>query len=271
MQGRLLPMVGGRIQSFPGPGWEREFPLAAELGFASIELTIEMDSAETHPILDPQGRAAIRRLATEHRVALAGLGLDTAMEDPILAADPEARARSVARTVGLMEAAAETGLPMIELPLLNACGLGTPEALDALESVMAELLPRAEALGIDVLCEVDIAGPAVAAMLARIAHPRLGITYDSGNALWFGHDPDQDLPHYPAAIRNVHIKDIVPGQYTVPLGQGQVKFDRVFSHLAALGYGGGFILQAARQDDDLGAARDYLAFTRGLITAHLGG
>ena len=51
MQGRLLPPVDGRIQAFPGDGWQREFAIARGLGYDSIELTIETASLESHPVM----------------------------------------------------------------------------------------------------------------------------------------------------------------------------------------------------------------------------
>ena len=41
MQGRLLPMVGDRIQAFPGELWRNEFQLGATIGIATIEWILE--------------------------------------------------------------------------------------------------------------------------------------------------------------------------------------------------------------------------------------
>jgi hypothetical protein len=48
----------------------------------------------------------------------------------------------------------------------------------------------------------------------------------------------------------------------LPLGEGDTRFAAVFAQLKAAGYSGDFILQSARQDDDISAARSYLPFTR---------
>ena len=82
MQGRLLPPVGGRIQAFPGDGWQREFALAAALGYDAIELTIETASLETHPVMSARGRDELAALSAGHGVALAGLCCDVFMETP---------------------------------------------------------------------------------------------------------------------------------------------------------------------------------------------
>jgi hexulose-6-phosphate isomerase len=263
MQGRLLPPVDGRIQAFPGEGWQREFALARGLGYDSIELTIESASLESHPVMTAQGRAELAALTAEHGVGLAGLCCDVFMETPF---EQPTAAPILDR---LIEAAAAARLPMIELPMLGANSLRTDAAQASFARVLQPALKRAEAAGTDILLECDLAPDALRAFLARHGHPRLGINYDCGNSTWFGFDPDDEVPAYGAAIRNVHIKDCTRADYSVPLGTGETRFDAVFGHLAAQGYRGDFVMQAARQPDDLLAARDYLAFGRALIARHL--
>lgn len=266
MQGRLLPALDGRVQSFPREGWEREFPLAAEIGFESIELTIEMASWDIHPVRSHSGRAALAALSRAHGVKLAGLCCDSVMEVPLVSADAATRARGRGILFDLIDNAAAAGLPMIELPMLGANSLAKAPALTAFETLLDEALKRAEAAGIDVLLEADLDGPAFAAFLARHDHPRLGINYDTGNSAYFGFLPKDEIPAYGSHIRNIHIKDCTRADYSVPLGRGETRFDDVFRHLGDVDYRHGFILQTARQKDDIVAARSYLEFTRDLVT-----
>lgn len=266
MQGRLLPPLDGRVQSFPRDGWQREFDLAAGLGYGSIELTIETASVSIHPLLSPEGRAELALLSRQSGIALAGLCCDTVMEQPLVADDA---AQSVALTLRLLEAAGELGLPMIELPMMGANSLKPAEARDRFAAVLDQLLPVAERVGVDVLLEVDVEPVVIRDFLQRIDHPRFGINYDSGNSTWFGYQPDDELPVYAPWVRNVHIKDCTRKDYSVPLGTGETRFDRVFAQLQAAGYGGSFVLQAARQPDDVAAAGAYLHFTRALVDTYL--
>jgi hexulose-6-phosphate isomerase len=263
MQGRLLPPVGGRIQAFPGAGWQREFALAGEIGFRSIELTIETASLETHPVMSERGRAELAALSAAHGVALAGLCCDVFMETPF---KEPAAAPILDR---LIAAAAAAGLPMIELPMLGANSLRDEDMQSVFGAVLAPALARAEAAGIDILLECDLAPDALAAFMARNRHTRLGINYDCGNSTWFGFAPEDEIPALARDIRNVHIKDCTRADYSVPLGAGETRFDAVFGLLAQAGYRGDFIVQAARQPDDLAAARDYLAFGKRLVGRHL--
>jgi hexulose-6-phosphate isomerase len=265
MQGRLLPPVDGRVQSFPREGWEREFPLAAAIGFQSIELTIETASWDIHPVRSAAGRARLAELSGAHGIAFAGLCCDSVMEHPLVSDNAATRGRGRDILFDLIDNAAAAGLPMIELPMLGANSLAKAPALAAFEAVLDEALVRADGAGLDILLEADLDGPTFAAFLARHDHPRLGVNYDTGNSTYFGFDPEDEIPAYGPRIRNVHIKDCTRADYSVPLGRGETKFSVVAALLQDVGYRGGFVLQAARQQDDLAAARDYLTFVRALI------
>ena len=265
MQGRLLPRVGDRIQAFPGPRWREEFTLLRELGYDAIELTIEMQSWDTHPIRTVTGRKEIAEVARSQSIALAGLCADTAMERPIVSANPAIREEGEKILVAMLQDCSELGLPMLEVPLMGDASLQQAGARSYFDDAMSRALPRAEALGVNIVLESDLPPRKLADLMNDYSHPRLGINYDMGNSTWFGYDPDSELPLYAKHVRNVHVKDCTVGDYSVPLGTGATRFGSVFGQLRAAKYCGDFILQAARQPDDVAAGRDYLSFVQELV------
>ncbi|HEU4551140.1 MAG TPA: sugar phosphate isomerase/epimerase family protein [Rhizomicrobium sp.] len=265
MQGRLLPKVGNRIQAFPGPRWKEEFVLLRELGYDAIELTIEMQSWENNPVRSANGRREISEVARGSSIFITGLCADTAMERPIVSPDQAMRREGEAVLMAMLEDCADLGLPMLEVPLMGDASLQNDAARTHFDDVMSRVLPRAERLGVDIVLESDLPPRKLADLMNSYDHPRLGINYDMGNSTWFGYDPDGELALYARHVRNIHVKDCTIGGYSVPLGSGDTRFGSVFSQLRAAGYKGDFVLQAARQDDDIGAGRDYLAFTKGWI------
>ena len=270
MQGRLLPPLDGRVQSFPREGWEREFALAAELGFDAIELTIEMASWDIHPVLSEAGQKSLLQLSEETGVTLAGLCCDCFMEHPLVAEDETTRGHAIALLHSLIREGAACGLPMIELPMLGPNALSrSPSAPEIFARTLEPALALAEKERIDLLLETDLNGGPFSAFLDCAGHPRLGVNYDTGNSTWFGFDAASEIAAYATRIRNVHIKDCTRADYSVPLGSGETRFDVVFASLAQAGYTGGFVLQAARQADDWVAARDYLLFARNLVNEYL--
>ena len=98
----------------------------------------------------------------------------------------------------------------------------------------------------------------------------IGANYDTGNSASLGYNPEEELLKLGKWLDNVHIKDRVLGGGTVPLGEGDADFDKVFQTLGMISYKGSFILQAARGEDDLETAQKYLAFVRRYVQKYLG-
>lgn len=269
MQGRLLPMVGDRIQAFPGPGWEKEFFLARDIGYEAIELTVEMASYAVHPVRNRAGRNRLDHLVGETGVGLAGLCCDLFMERPLTTTDPEASAAASDILAELVRNASEAGLPMIEIPAMGDNTLKGAGNRGRARKLIENVLPLTEDAGIDLVMESDLPPSDLLRFVESIGHPRFGINYDTGNSTWFGFDPDDEFTAYHQHIRNVHIKDCTVADYSVPLGQGETAFVRVFQLLQQHAYKGDFVLQAARQEDDLAAGCRYLQFTRNLVKTWL--
>src|SRR5262249_51492329 len=201
-------------------------------------------------------------------VALEGICCDVFMESPLLSSNKETAEEAASMLRNLLQSCRELGLPFIELPFMGDNSLKDALAFDRLDAILDWALPLAEACEVDVLLETDLGPEALAKLLTRVAHPRFGLNYDTGNSTWFGFDPVAELQTYHQAIRNVHIKDCTRQDYTVPLGSGETQFDLIMSMLKRLGYSGNFIIQGARQADDIEAARQYLQFTSDLMQKH---
>ena len=56
MQGRLSKPRNGKIQTFPADNWQREFELAAIIGYSSIEWVIDSDGIEKNPLFSNNKR-----------------------------------------------------------------------------------------------------------------------------------------------------------------------------------------------------------------------
>lgn len=266
IQGRLLPPVDGRIQAFPRGRWEEEFHLLHQIGYSSMELTIETASWAEHPINSARGRERLQSLSREYGIALEGICCDVFMEHPLVGAgEPIQYHHADAMLRELLQNSAELGLPFIELPFVGKNTLASDSAMSRLHQVLDWALPFAEERKLHILLETDLHAAVIVDLLKHFQHPCLGLNYDTGNSTWFGFDPEEELRSYHQYIRNIHIKDCTRKDYSVPLGLGETLFDTIFSLLQQFDYKGNFILQAARQEDDIQAAREYFAFTSTLV------
>ncbi len=121
---------------------------------------------------------------------------------------------------------------------------------------LQEAARRAEPLGVTLAAEnhgrLLNDGPALARLLAEVGAANVGITLDTGNFAWAGHDLSQVRADFSAVLPHIvslHVKDGIwreaPGSDAarsfefVPAGQGQLPLREWLALLAQRGYRGG--------------------------------
>ena len=82
MQGRLSPIIGKKIQSFPEKNWKNEFVKANQLGLKSIEWTLDYKNLENNPILTKEGQSKIKELSKTYSIKINSLTGDCFMQKP---------------------------------------------------------------------------------------------------------------------------------------------------------------------------------------------
>ncbi|MDK9713648.1 MAG: sugar phosphate isomerase/epimerase [Sulfuritalea sp.] len=246
MQGRLSPLVDGRIQAFPWTAWKAEFPIAEHNNFRLMEWTLDQNRLYENPLLDPDGQAEIQNLCRRHGIAIPSLTGDCFMQAPFWKADATQGKALKDDFVAIANACATVGISMIVVPLVDNGRLDTRVQEDALVEFLQAQSPFLAAKGLRVIFESDFAPEELARFIDRLAPGLFGINYDIGNSAALGFRPQEEFAAYGPRIVNVHVKDRVLGGTTVPLGTGNADFDTVFAALAKARYQGNFILQTAR-------------------------
>lgn len=249
MQGRLSPLVDGKIQAFPASCWQAEFESAKRNGFSLMEWTLDQDGLYLNPLLTTSGQAEIRELRQAHGIAISSLTGDCFMQSPFWKAQGPAREALLQDFRAVAQACSAVGIVMMVVPLVDNGRLDNREQEDLLVDTLQKESAFLAALGVKVVFESDFGPDELARFIARLAPARFGINYDIGNSASLGMDPVAEISAYGERILNVHIKDRVLGGTTVPLGTGNANFDQVFAALARAGYQGTYILQTARAAD----------------------
>lgn len=250
MQGRLSPLVGGRIQAFPWDSWRAEFPAAAALSFRLMEWTLDQDRLYENPLLTERGQAEIRELSGRHGLRVGSLTGDCFMQAPFWKA-AGATAEGLKRDFdAIAQACHAVGIAFIVVPLVDNGRLDGTAQEDALVSFLLDRRELLRTQGLKVVFESDFPPLELAGLMSRLAEATtFGVNYDIGNSAALGYDPIEEIAAYGTRILNVHVKDRVLGGTTVPLGTGNAQFSRVFEALAKAGYRGDYILQTARAAD----------------------
>jgi len=268
MQGRLVPRIDGRIQAFPWTCWQAEFDLGRAHGFASVEFVFEAERFEENPIFTVSGVAEIRELIERTGVAVSAVCADYFMDHPFHGVADSARRASLEVLHRVIEHARQVGAIRVEIPCVDHATLRTEEDRRQLVAAVTEVLPLAERMGIEVVFETDLPPAPFRELLERFRHPLIKANYDTGNSASLGYDPVQELTLLGNLVANIHIKDRVLHGTTVPLGMGNADFPAIFTTLAKIGYRGPFILQTARDADDVGAVVRYKRMVENYLTQY---
>jgi L-ribulose-5-phosphate 3-epimerase len=249
MQGRLSPLINGRIQAFPWRGWEDEFPVANALGMTCMEWTLDQDRIFENPVMTEAGRANIRRLSAENGVRVPSLTADCCMRAPFWKASGTDRSALIATFQQILLACADVGIKCIVVPLVDNGAPGSAAEWTVLEKALRDFEPLLRRNDMVVAFEFDLPPCEIVEFIARLSLHGFGINYDIGNSASLGWDPKEEIGLLASRIVNVHVKDRLLGGTTVPLGEGAAQFLCVFALLGAAGYDKNFILQTARAAD----------------------
>jgi hexulose-6-phosphate isomerase len=249
MQGRLCEPIDGQIQAFPWDHWQEEFPLANRLGFRLMEWTLDREALYDNPIMTVEGRDQIGSLCETHGVTIGSLTGDCFMQAPFHKAPAGRKDTLLADVEAVVDACGKLGARYVVVPLVDNGSLETARQEVELRDGLLPLTPALCDLHIKLVFESDFAPRRLAAFIEQFPPAAFGINYDIGNSAALGFDPAEEIGCYGARIGNVHVKDRVLGGTTVPLGEGNADFPKVFHALKRVGYCGDFILQTARAAD----------------------
>jgi hexulose-6-phosphate isomerase len=257
MQGRLLPPVEDRFQSFPRGRWHEEFPLAAAAGLAAIEWIYDAYGAADNPIATDAGIERMLQLAEQHRVRIDSLCCDWLMDFPLVRTTPGQAAERSERLCWLLGRCGRAGIRRVVMPFVDVSKIATDDDRRTATAALRGVLPAAERTGIELHLETSLGPADFAEILAALPHPLVKVNYDSGNSASLGYDVREEFAAYGTRVGSVHIKDRVRDGGTVPLGSGNADLTALFDCLRSVRYSGDFILQVAR-----GTAGEELAWVR---------
>jgi L-ribulose-5-phosphate 3-epimerase len=272
MQGRLSPLLDGRIQAFPREHWRQEFELGARLGFSFLEWTLDHEGLLENPLMTPAGRREISSLGDAHGLRVPSVTGDCFMQAPFYKASGAVRQDRLDEFRAVVEACTQAGVTQagvdcLVFPLVDAGQLTNPREEDDLLRGLETVVPLLSRTRI--AFESDYPPSELQRLLSRMPSDRFGINYDIGNSASLGFDPREEIARSGPKILNVHVKDRVRGGSTVPLGTGNADFPAVFDALNRVGYKGRFVLQTARaaDGDHGGALCRYRDLVRGWLEA----
>jgi len=229
MQGRLSPLVDGKIQAFPWMHWKEEFEAAHHIGLGLMEWTLDHDQLYQNPLLTLEGRTTISDLSAQHGVSVKSVTGDCFMQAPFWKYSGQEQQVLVNEFVDIVNACSSIDIRYLVVPLVDH---GSPTSLKEEEIFLGfikEIASTLKELSVQIAIESDLSPAKLASFIDTVPEDILGVNYDIGNSACLGHNPLDEFAAYGHRILNIHVKDRIKGGTTVALGLGNANFELVFN------------------------------------------
>lgn len=250
MQGRLSPIEGKKIQSFPWKYWKNEFEIGRRLNFKIIEWTLDFKKLYFNPLMTNYGQKKIKNLCLKYNFNILSLTGDCFMQRPFWKINSLKRTKLQRDFLNIINACGKLGIKFIILPLVDNGKIENRKQEAILINFLKKIYPVLQSNEIKILFEADFKPNKYLKFIKKFNRKFFGINYDTGNSASYGFNPSEEINLYGKYIDNVHIKDRVYDGNTVPLGEGDTDFLTIFKKLQKIGYKGNFILQGARSKNN---------------------
>jgi L-ribulose-5-phosphate 3-epimerase len=254
MQGRLSPLINGKIQAFPWNNWEEEFEVAHKNNFKIMEWTLDQERLYENPLMCEDGQKKINNLSEKYELLIPSITGDCFMQAPFFKCEGKIRESLINDLQNIITSCAVLGINIIVFPLVDKGSIENSEQEKILLSNMARLENDLSRSSILIVFESDYTPIKLKNFIDQLSPESFGINYDIGNSASMGFDPIEEIETYGQRILNVHIKDRLFNGATVPLGSGDANIPKVFYLLKSIEYNGYYILQTARAKDNDHAA-----------------
>ena len=262
MQGRLSPMVSGKIQAFPERFWKAEFFTAEAVGFELIEWTLDRKNILDNPLLSNQD--AIETIKNLSGVDVRSVTYDAAMQAPLVS-NGNIEFHEVDTLLHVLDSCKNLGVGVLIFPLVDNSSVEDRDYqkyLEIFRSIDGKILSSNLRLAI----ESDFEPRRLRRFIEDIGSPNIGINYDTGNSASLGFSFHEEMAEYSSLIFNIHLKDRKLNGATVPLGEGDAPLRDQVLYFNKYLADRNLIIQGARSGcgDDVGSAKNYLQFVDSL-------
>jgi len=260
VQGRLIQSPPGHLQWFPQDFWESEFFLAKSLNIDYIELISERFHNPSNPIWIDEGLEKIKELAEINNLTLHALCNDYIIEKPL-----SKSTEALTQSLELIERCGKLGCKKFILPLFESSELNYSNFKEFV-APLRTLADHAQKHELLLCLETIFNAEELMTVLEYINHVAVGVVYDTGNRVAFGHDLAGDIRKLGNRISHVHIKDKNQANENVLLGTGLVDFSKVFKALSDIEYYGPYTFETNRGSNALRTAKYNIDFVNFFIS-----
>ena len=246
MQGRLSPIINNKIQQFPWDSWQNEFVTASQFDIRLIEWTIDTFKFYQNPLINLNQWEDINLIMEKNNILIPSVTCDYFMENPPWKSDLKLVKEGIS---SILQGMRNIKSKILVIPLVDNSSLPDSSSVKIIENFFADLIPEISKNKIKIAFECDLNPEKLSEFIGEFDRNYFGINYDIGNSSSLGFSFTEEFKAYGSRIINVHVKDRKLYGPTVPLGEGDADFLKIFRLLHIENYQGNLILQTARSKE----------------------
>ena len=246
IQGRLTE--SDILQKFPDDDWRKEFDLARKAGYSSIEWIRDSSPNNNNPIW--QEYFDVSEILSVS--ILSGVSVRSICDDYVQTCDWETLSlEQFGLLTELIIRASKLGVKTIVYPLFCDAEITSASKLMAFKKHIGVLSNVAATQGIKIALEMSLPVKDMIEFFEEIQYSNVGICLDTGN-LYASGVSSMDILSCPQLVNkiwHVHIKDRDSDFNNVVLGEGNVNFNSILTHLVVNGYIGMVVTETSRGEN----------------------
>lgn len=265
MQGRLSPPINNAIQAFPKNNWKNEFEIANRIGFSKIEWICD---SKDNPILYESNLLEIKNYSEKFDIKIDSLCADYFIENKLFSESEMNIKKNLDFLKKIIKKCHKLELSIIEIPLIDNSTIRDHNDKNEFRENLDSIISTIEDHDVIIALETDLEPIKLRSFISKFNHPNIKLNYDKGNSTANKFDMEVELELLSKWIVNIHIKDRLFSGYSVPLGNGDVDFERFFELLKNKNYQGDLIIQGVREDlfgssvSPINTCKKYLEFVK---------
>jgi len=257
MQGRLVPDEQNRIQSFPWQNWKKEFLLAKKLRLNIMEWTIDYEKFSKNPINNIEGRKIIKKLSKINNLKINSITCDFFMQFPYFI---HQNVQTFNKLKFLIDNASKLKIKFLVLPLVDNGSITNNYYEKKFIKQTIKLKKVLKKNNMSIIFESDYGPRRLNKFIKKFPKNIFGINYDTGNSAGLKINIKDEFLYFDRVL-NIHLKD-KKNNISVDLGKGTAQFKELFNFCKKTNYRGNFILQTARNRNNLGIMKKNINFIK---------
>ena len=255
MQGRLVPDENNKIQSFPWKNWKKEFQIAKKLNLKIMEWTIDYKKFKENPINSYKGREIIKKLSKKNNLKINSITCDFFMQYPYFISRNN---QTFDKLKILIDNASKLKIKFLVLPLVDNGSIKNLYYEKKFINKTLKLNKNLKKKKMYIIFESDYSPKKLLKFIKKFPEKIYGINYDVGNSAGLKININDEFLYFKRVL-NIHLKD-KKHNVSVNLGTGTAQFKELFNYCKKINYKGNFILQTARDKDNLKIIRKNIKF-----------